>query len=157
MASLGRFVEIIDIRNNYPNSSNAFDIRNDIVKGLSLPAGQKTIPTLLLYDERGLRIYDELTTKASEYYLFSAEEEILKKKADAIVRSIHSPSGQFSEEVIVELGAGYVSILCFESLHFFCFTSTATITLSMIGRKCFRDSLRSRILYLAACRDVVTL
>ncbi|CAL1712953.1 unnamed protein product [Somion occarium] len=106
MASLGRFVEIIDIRNNYPNSSNAFDIRNDIVKGLSLPAGQKTIPTLLLYDERGLRIYDELTTKASEYYLFSAEEEILKKKADAIVRSIHSPSGQFSEEVIVELGAG---------------------------------------------------
>lgn len=99
-------VEILDMRaraGQLPGNS----IRDDIIAGLSKPVGEKTIPTLLLYDEQGLRIYDEITTDAHEYYLFPAEEEILKNKADEIVSAMHSGNTQGSvEEVVVELGAG---------------------------------------------------
>ncbi|PIL22429.1 hypothetical protein GSI_15117 [Ganoderma sinense ZZ0214-1] len=109
MASNGpaNAVRIIDIRARaepFPGSS----IRDQILSGLAQPVGHKTLPTLLLYDERGLRIYDEITTDASEYYLFPAEEEILKNKADEIVRIMHAgvPDADVMDEVVVELGAG---------------------------------------------------
>ena len=44
---------------------------------------------MLLYDERGLRLYDDITTEVPEYYyLFRAEEEILKTNADDIVQTM---------------------------------------------------------------------
>ncbi|KAG6917055.1 hypothetical protein DXG01_004027 [Tephrocybe rancida] len=90
------------------HSENAIaDISARIVEGLSRPAGQKELPTMLLYDERGLRLYDDITTKAPEYYLFRAEEEILKHKADEIVQAMHHGEGRVSaDEVVLELGAG---------------------------------------------------
>ena len=98
--------DIIDV-----HSTSSGDVGNDvpaaIVCGLSKPAHQRTLPTLLLYTETGLRIYDELTTKATEYYLFSAEEEILKKHGDEIIQAMH-PRGCFEGESAVELGAGKV-------------------------------------------------
>ena len=104
---------IIDVRihADAPNAGSANgseDLRDQIVQGLSKPAGQKTIPTMLLYDEVGLKIYDRITTEASEYYLFPAEEEILKNKADEIVKAMHSASSRQGsvEETVVELGAG---------------------------------------------------
>lgn len=109
MASNGstNAVRIIDIRARGEPSFGS-SIRDQIALGLAQPVGYKTLPTLLLYDERGLRIYDEITTDASEYYLFPAEEEILKSKADEIVRIMHSviPEGDPMDEVVVELGAG---------------------------------------------------
>lgn len=100
-------VRILDIRARAEPSPGS-SIRDQILSGLAQPAGHKTLPTLLLYDERGLRIYDEITTDASEYYLFPAEEEILKNKADEIVRVMHSGvgDGDLVDEVVVELGAG---------------------------------------------------
>ena len=100
-------VRIMDMRARGEPSSGP-SIREQIVSGLAQPVGYKTLPTLLLYDERGLRIYDEITTDATEYYLFPAEEEILKNKADEIVRVMHSgiPDGDPVDEVVVELGAG---------------------------------------------------
>ncbi|KAG5644779.1 hypothetical protein DXG03_007687 [Asterophora parasitica] len=78
-----------------------------VVGGLMRPAGQKQLPTMLLYDERGLRLYDDITTKAPEYYLFGAEEEILKNNADEIVRAMHHGEEYVSvDEVVLELGAG---------------------------------------------------
>jgi len=98
--------DIIDV-----HSTSSGGVGNDvpaaILSGLSKPAHQRTLPTLLLYTETGLRIYDELTTKAAEYYLFGAEEEILKKHGDGIIRAMH-PRGCFEGESVVELGAGQV-------------------------------------------------
>jgi L-histidine Nalpha-methyltransferase / hercynylcysteine S-oxide synthase len=84
------------------------DIRGQILKGLSRPFGQKSLPTLLLYDETGLRLYDDITTEAPEYYLFGAEEDILKNYADKIALVMHSRGGGEVNkgEVILELGAG---------------------------------------------------
>lgn len=83
------------------------DICSEIVSGLVRPAGEKRLPTMLLYDEQGLRLYDDITTKAPEYYLFGAEEEILKNHADDIVRTMHHGNEEiFEHEVVLELGAG---------------------------------------------------
>jgi uncharacterized SAM-dependent methyltransferase len=96
-------IEIIDLRSR---SSDCLDIPQQLRDGLSRPPGHKQIPTMLLYDERGLKLYDDITTKAPEYYLFPAEEEILKNKADDIVRTMHRDAQNSSDEFVVELGAG---------------------------------------------------
>ncbi|KAJ7822036.1 DUF323 domain-containing protein [Mycena leptocephala] len=82
----------------------AFDISAQVLKGLQSPAKSgKTLPTMLLYDERGLRLYDDITTHVPEYYLFGAEEEILRKKSDEIVAAMHQVSGGlFTNEVVLE-------------------------------------------------------
>ncbi|KAI8994191.1 DUF323 domain-containing protein [Trametes punicea] len=100
-------IQILDIhRREAPLADHS--IRDQIVTGLSQSVGKKWLPTMLLYDERGLRIYDEITTDVPEYYLFPAEEEILKNKADQIVKVMHAgvSDGGSVEEVVVELGAG---------------------------------------------------
>ncbi|KAF9026164.1 hypothetical protein BDZ89DRAFT_1161431 [Hymenopellis radicata] len=97
--------QILDVH-VHSQDDNGLAIRKEIVQGLQRPAGAKTLPTMLLYDERGLRLYDDLTTEAPEYYLFGAEEEILKTKADEIVRVMHGGSGVVANEVVLELGAG---------------------------------------------------
>lgn len=78
----------------------------EIVQGLNKPTGEKTLPTILLYDERGLRLYDDITTKAPEYYLFAAEEQILRDSSDEIVRLMHGERGLRNGTVVLELGAG---------------------------------------------------
>ena len=103
--------DIIDVHTQDPLGTSSGDVGNGvpaaIISGLSRPPHQRTLPTLLLYTETGLRIYDELTTKATEYYLFGAEEEILKKHGDEIIRAMHS-RGCVEGESVVELGAGQV-------------------------------------------------
>jgi uncharacterized SAM-dependent methyltransferase len=99
--------EIIDVRMRSGNVGDESPVQKDIYDGLSKPLNQKTMPTLLLYNEEGLRIYDEITTGAPEYYLFGAEEHILKERADEIARTMHSRLGDIIEdETVVELGAG---------------------------------------------------
>ncbi|KAF8964415.1 hypothetical protein BDZ97DRAFT_1919098 [Flammula alnicola] len=97
--------EIIDVHSRSNAGFLISDIHSQILTGLSQPPGHREIPTVLLYDERGLRLYDDITTEVPEYYLFGAEEEILKNNADDIVQTIHRGSVS-SDEVIVELGAG---------------------------------------------------
>ena len=100
--------EILDV---HPHDEGVVvdDIHQQIRDGLTKPAGEKHLPTMLLYDERGLRLYDTITTDAKEYYLFGAEEEILKQHSDAIVRAMHGGRDVVGgDEVVLELGAGYV-------------------------------------------------
>lgn len=100
---------IVDVRLDHPenDAGNSADIRQQIVTGLDQPVNQKNLPTLLLYNERGLRLYDDITTEAPEYYPFTAEEEILKNHADDIVEVMHSREGEILPgEVVLELGAG---------------------------------------------------
>ncbi|KAJ4323572.1 hypothetical protein N0V94_001765 [Neodidymelliopsis sp. IMI 364377] len=88
--------EIIDIR----VGSTDFDIVADIKKGLKpQDGGEKRLPTLLLYDEAGLRLFEEITY-LDEYYLTNAEIEVLEAHAEQIAHRVQSDS------VIVELGSG---------------------------------------------------
>ncbi|TFY76446.1 hypothetical protein EWM64_g7565 [Hericium alpestre] len=96
----------IDIVNLHADKAGA-DTRSTILEGLQRPEGSKELPTLLLYDERGLRLYDDITTSVDEYYLFPAEERILKTNAADIVRVMHGASnGVVTGETVLELGAG---------------------------------------------------
>jgi L-histidine Nalpha-methyltransferase / hercynylcysteine S-oxide synthase len=100
--------QIVDVRlDERTVTTGTDDIRQQTLTGLKQPVNEKTLPTLLLYNERGLRLYDDITTEAPEYYLFAAEEEILKTHADEIVRVMHSREGEILPgEVVLELGAG---------------------------------------------------
>ena len=102
---------IVDVRVTQPGAEQQVgdgNVLDQIIKGLSQPTGHKSLPTLLLYDERGLRLYDELTTDCHEYYPFAAEEAILKAKSDEIVRLMHGKDDGVvvDGEVVLELGAG---------------------------------------------------
>ncbi|KXN81793.1 hypothetical protein AN958_03719 [Leucoagaricus sp. SymC.cos] len=98
--------DILQLHSHSASSPSA-DIVQLVDAGLSRPAGEKTLPTILLYDERGLRLYDNITTGAPEYYLFNAEEQILKDHVDDIVKVMHSTTGSAAaDEVVLELGAG---------------------------------------------------
>lgn len=102
--------QIIDVRipDDVQHALADGDVRDQVIAGLSRPDGQKTMPTLLLYDEHGLKLYDAITTNCHEYYLFPAEEQILKDNADEIVRLMHGSNAGFitEGEVVLELGAG---------------------------------------------------
>lgn len=95
--------QIVDIRStSATGTDDAFGDSNlieSIVAGLDKPYNQKSIPTLVLYDNRGLQLFDQITY-LPEYYLTNAEIDILKRKGDEIVA--HIPDGS----AIIELGAG---------------------------------------------------
>ncbi|KAG2101110.1 uncharacterized protein F5147DRAFT_581772 [Suillus discolor] len=100
-------LQIVDVRFHDKSSDVASDIQSQVIRGLMAATNEKTLPTLILYDERGLRLYDHITTKAPEYYLFGAEEQILQDYAGQIVDVMHQHTGGIvSEEVVLELGAG---------------------------------------------------
>ncbi|KAF2750465.1 hypothetical protein M011DRAFT_474899 [Sporormia fimetaria CBS 119925] len=89
-------VGIIDIR----SGPAEFDILQDISRGLRPKGGgEKRLPTLLLYDEAGLRLFEKITY-LDEYYLTNAEIEVLETNADRIAERIVPGS------VTVELGSG---------------------------------------------------
>jgi L-histidine Nalpha-methyltransferase len=64
----------------------------------SLRAEVKALPTVWLYDERGSRLYDEIT-RLPEYYLPRREAEILEARAGEIAERTRP-------RTLVELGAG---------------------------------------------------
>ena len=102
-------VPIIDVRAQ--DGSAEEDLRAQIIDGLTRPVGEKELPTILLYDEHGLRLFDAYTTEAKEYYIYGAELEILKDYSDEIVRAMHRGRKAFDgREVVLELGAGYVAV-----------------------------------------------
>lgn len=75
-----------------------------IRSGLQVPAGaEKTLPTLLLYNEEGLKLFERITF-LEEYYLTGQEIKVLEKYADRIADRIASRENT----MIVELGSGYV-------------------------------------------------
>lgn len=87
---------IIDIRSD----SKGIDLLNEIHSGLRpSDGGAKTLPTLLLYDEKGLKLFEEITY-LDEYYPTNAEIEVLRAYADRIAARIRPDS------ILVELGSG---------------------------------------------------
>ncbi|KAI9776912.1 MAG: hypothetical protein M1835_005376 [Candelina submexicana] len=89
-------VGIIDIRRDRDEHS----LLNEIYKGLSPSQGQeKVLPTLLLYDESGLKLFEDITY-LDQYYLTNAEIEVLKTHAHTVVQQIEPGS------MVIELGSG---------------------------------------------------
>ncbi|KAI9838758.1 MAG: hypothetical protein M1838_004529 [Thelocarpon superellum] len=87
---------IIDIRRHTIEHS----IRDDLMTKLHPPPGEeKQMPTLLLYDETGLKLFEEITY-LDEYYLTNAEIETLERYAGEIAERISAGS------IVVELGSG---------------------------------------------------
>ncbi|EGO05245.1 hypothetical protein SERLA73DRAFT_174291 [Serpula lacrymans var. lacrymans S7.3] len=89
-------IPIVDIRTP---SCLEETIRKKVVSGLARPYNKKSIPDLLLYNETGLRLFEDLTYQP-DYYLTGLEIEILSKHSLKIADSI--PVGS----LIMELGAG---------------------------------------------------
>lgn len=74
----------------------------DIFKGLNPSDGTtRSMPTTLLYDVKGLKLFEEITYLA-EYYLTDAEIDVLASHAKTIVERIPD------DAQLVELGSGYV-------------------------------------------------
>ena len=89
---------IIDIRSDAASIS----LKKEILAGLKVKDGkEKTLPTLLLYDELGLKLFEKITY-LEQYYLTGQEIKVLESYADRIAERI--PSGA----MVVELGSGYV-------------------------------------------------
>ncbi|KAG0161224.1 hypothetical protein PDIDSM_8758 [Penicillium digitatum] len=97
--TLLRNVDTVEIVNIH-QCDMEFSLVDDVYKNLDPPAGkQRTFPTLLLYDAKGLKLFEEITY-LDEYYLTNTEIEILKKHAKKIVA--HIPENA----QLVELGSG---------------------------------------------------
>ncbi|KAI8370668.1 uncharacterized protein BYT42DRAFT_617200 [Radiomyces spectabilis] len=78
---------------------NSDDLVDTLMDSLNKPFGQKSIPTFVLYDTRGLQLFDEIT-HLPEYYLTEAERNILLRRADQLADRLKDGS------ILVELGAG---------------------------------------------------
>ena len=88
---------IIDIRSD----TSGIELKQQILKGLKPTEGkEKTLPTLLLYDDQGLKLFERITY-LEEYYLTGEEISVLEEHADDIARCM--PAGC----MVVELGSGY--------------------------------------------------
>ncbi|OOF91620.1 hypothetical protein ASPCADRAFT_210972 [Aspergillus carbonarius ITEM 5010] len=89
-------VDIVDIRQN----DVEFSLVNDIQRGIDPPAGtSRSMPTMLLYDAQGLKLFEDITY-LEEYYLTNAEIEVLKTHAKRIVERIPDNAQ------LLELGSG---------------------------------------------------
>ena len=95
--SNGSFVSVIDIRRGKINSSLFDEMKNMLRPTYGL---EKRMPTMLLYNEKGLRLFEEITY-LDEYYLTNAEIEVLERYAEHIAARIVTGS------LLIELGSGY--------------------------------------------------
>ena len=94
-------VAIVDIRHNEIGTS----ILDDLQQGLRpRNGGEKRMPTMLLYDEKGLKLFEKITY-LEEYYLTNAEIEVLECYANQIAERIQVGSQ------VIELGSGYAFVL----------------------------------------------
>ena len=87
---------ILDIR----REKSEFCSRSGILEALSSNVeGERVLPTLLLYNEHGLKLFEKITY-LEEYYLTDAEIEVLESNCHRIAEHIQSGSR------VVELGSG---------------------------------------------------
>ncbi|KAH8681443.1 C-type lectin protein [Xylariales sp. PMI_506] len=88
-------IDVIDIR----RAAVELNLKEEIHSLFRPREGPRTLPTLLLYDEKGLQLFEQITY-LEEYYLTNYEIQVLRRSARAIAKAI--PSGS----MIVELGSG---------------------------------------------------
>ena len=86
--------------NQSEDAFNGSDLVDTILDSLDKPTHQKSIPTYILYDTKGLQLFDQITYLEDEYYLTRAELDILDHHANDIADRLQDGS------VLFELGAG---------------------------------------------------
>ncbi|KAJ8127863.1 hypothetical protein O1611_g5773 [Lasiodiplodia mahajangana] len=91
----GHPVDIIDIRRDTVKAN----LKEEIHRLFHPEEGPRELPTLLLYDAKGLQLFEKITY-LEEYYLTNAEIEVLQRSAAAIAANIPSDS------MLIELGSG---------------------------------------------------
>lgn len=87
--------DIIDIRGD----AVEFDLKADVETMIAGDPGARKLPTMLLYNEKGLQLFEEITY-LDEYYLTNKEIKVLETYANDMAAQI--PSGA----MVVELGSG---------------------------------------------------
>ncbi|KAK8128249.1 hypothetical protein PG984_009357 [Apiospora sp. TS-2023a] len=92
---LQKDVDIIDIQ----QAAVEINLKEEIHKLWRPEEGPRKLPTLLVYDEKGLQLFEQITY-LEEYYLTNYEIQVLRRSATAIAKSI--PSGS----MVIELGSG---------------------------------------------------
>lgn len=94
-------IDTVDIVNIHQDNIN-FSLEDDLINSLNPADGKPpTFPTLLLYDTKGLKLFEKITY-LDEYYLTNAEIDVLKAHAKRIVERIPENAQ------LVELGSGCV-------------------------------------------------
>lgn len=94
-------VDIVDIRENDVD----FSLVNEIHNSINPPEGRRrSMPTILLYDTQGLKLFEDITY-LDEYYLTNAEIEVLENNARGLVERIPNNAQ------LLELGSGCVVLL----------------------------------------------
>ncbi|KAL2843896.1 hypothetical protein BJY01DRAFT_191637 [Aspergillus pseudoustus] len=89
-------VDIVDIREN----DLEFSLVHEIQKGLDPSNGtRQSMPTMLLYDSEGLKLFEKITY-LEEYYLTNAEIEVLETHCRGLVERIPRNAQ------LLELGSG---------------------------------------------------
>ncbi|KAK8075807.1 hypothetical protein PG997_010470 [Apiospora hydei] len=90
-------IDIIDIR----DGQQSFDLAPAIRSGLQHrnEHGHRTLPSLLLWNERGLKLFEEITY-TPEYYLTNTEIALLEAHSREIARQIEPGT------ILLELGSG---------------------------------------------------
>ncbi|EFQ30701.1 uncharacterized protein GLRG_05845 [Colletotrichum graminicola M1.001] len=81
------------------------NLKDDIISMWNPKNGPRKLPTLLLYNERGLQLFEEITY-LDEYYLTNNEIEVLEKYSNEIAQNI-SP-----DSMVIELGSGNLRKVC---------------------------------------------
>ncbi|PHH86795.1 hypothetical protein CDD83_9742 [Cordyceps sp. RAO-2017] len=94
-------VDIIDIRGD----AAVGNLRDEVRAMLNPAQGPRRLPTLLLYDEKGLQLFEHITY-LDEYYLTNYEIELLKQSVAELAGKI--PAGA----MVVELGSGNLRKVC---------------------------------------------
>lgn len=97
-SSSGTKPHIIDIRKDGALTPIVDQIRSGLKPE---DGGEKKLPTLLLYNEEGLKLFEKITY-LEEYYPTGQEIEVLERYADRIAERIDLKPGS----MIVELGSG---------------------------------------------------
>ncbi|KAH6605386.1 hypothetical protein Trco_007093 [Trichoderma cornu-damae] len=101
LTATARALDIVDIQ----KARVEIDLKDEILTQMNPEEGPRTLPTLLLYDERGLQLFEDITY-LDEYYLTNYEMELLKKSSVEIASGI--PEGS----MVVELGSGNLRKVC---------------------------------------------
>ncbi|WYZ45172.1 hypothetical protein EsH8_VIII_000488 [Colletotrichum jinshuiense] len=94
-------LDIIDIQRVAVETN----LKDDIISMWNPTNGPRRLPTLLLYNERGLQLFEDITY-LDEYYLTNNEIKVLEKSSAEIAQNIPS------ESMVIELGSGNLRKVC---------------------------------------------